>query len=232
MSYSAEQLALFRKTHGSSFDPNSAADRKKMADLPFVNVPVAKVVKLPAKTPAEQAQPTEGKAPAKSAEDALRARIIAEAKKCVGWKEKTGKNDGPEIDLILESVGLKGKREPYCAAFNYFVYKNAGAAKLVPGSAWSPDWVVKPTWTRKAGGATPKPGAAFGIYFESRQRIGHTGLIVEWNEAKGYVITIEGNTSGADAFGTEADREGSGVFMKKRKISEIHSVRDWVIKPK
>lgn len=163
---------------------------------------------------------------------AQRRLVVAVAKSAVGWSEKTGHNDGPEVDRILDSVGLKGSQDPYCAAFNYFCYSQAGLGKLVPRSAWSPDWVDKPTWTRTGGGTTPQPGAAFGIWFASKGRVSHTGLILEWHQDEGYVLTIEGNTSNNAAVGSAADREGGGVFMKKRKLSEIFAVRDWFLKPK
>lgn len=164
--------------------------------------------------------------------DSVRRLVLACAQACVGWSEKTGHNDGTEIDRILDSVGLKGTQNPYCAAFNYFCFKQAGYANLVPKSAWSPDWVAGATWTLARGGLTPLPGSAFGLFFKSQGRIAHTGLIVEWNAREGYAITIEGNTGAASAVGSDADREGQGVFKKKRRIADIHSVRDWIGKPK
>ena len=204
---------LFKKENGCEFDVNSKADRAKMDEIKRKGDPV---------------KPKVEPAPVSPALSGLRGRLIDEARKCVGWKEATGNNDGPAIDKILGSVGLKGTRNPYCAAFNYFVYKNAGASNLVPQSAWSPDWVARATWTKAKGGVTPKAGDTFGIYFANKGRVSHTGMIVEWHEKEGYAVTIEGNTSGHDSFGTAADREGSGVFEKKRKISEFHSIRNWI----
>lgn len=154
-----------------------------------------------------------------------RERVLAVAAGAVGTTELTGRNDGPLIEAILESTGNR-RGDPYCAAFNYWCYREAGLADLVPRSAWSPAWVAKPTWTRAKGGAEPKPADAFGIYFASKKRVAHTGLVKEW---RGKVcITIEGNTSRDAAAGSAADRDGGGIWSKRRLTSQIHSVRDWV----
>ncbi len=163
--------------------------------------------------------------------DANRAAILAAAKAIVGRTEKTGHNDGPEIDEILASCGLAGKQEPYCGATIRFVYNKAGLRGYGPGpadAAWSPNWSIDsvPTWTRASGGMTPKPGDTFGIWNNKLDRVGHCGIVVKW--AADYVVTVEGNTSNFEAIGTEADRNGDGVYMKRRRTSEIYAVRNWL----
>lgn len=49
--------------------------------------------------------------------------VITEAKKYLYVREKTNRNDAPEIDLWLKNCGL-GKGYPYCAAFTASMYKN------------------------------------------------------------------------------------------------------------
>lgn len=49
--------------------------------------------------------------------------VIAEAKKYTYVREKTNRNDAPEIDLWLKNCGL-GKGYPYCQAFFNSMYKN------------------------------------------------------------------------------------------------------------
>jgi hypothetical protein len=158
-----------------------------------------------------------------------RAKVIAEARRWIGTREATGQNDGPGIDAILGTVGLAGTRAPYCAAFNATVYSRAGVQGAWPRSAWSPDWLRGATWTRASGGRLPAPGDVFGIYFPSKGRIAHTGLVEQWGTS--VVVTIEANTSPDAAPGTEADRNGDGIWRKRRLVRQIHSVRDWISSP-
>jgi hypothetical protein len=153
-----------------------------------------------------------------------RERVLSVAQSLVGTTEATGRNDGPVIERILESTGNR-KGDPYCAAFNYYCYEEAGLGQLVPRSAWSPSWVAKPTWTRAEGGRTPEPADAFGIYFKAKKRVAHTGLVKKWGQA---VVTLEGNTSPDAAAGSAADRDGGGIWSKRRLQSQIHSVRNWI----
>jgi hypothetical protein len=160
--------------------------------------------------------------------DKQRARIIDAAKSYLGTRE-VGQNGGPRVDEILGACGLAGTRNPYCGCFNRRCYDLAGLKDKGPqkgDGAWSPNWVDRATWTQSQGGITPLPGDTFGIYFESKGRISHTGMVIEWSNS--HVLTIEGNTGAASAVGSEADRNGDGVYMKRRRVSEIHSVRNWL----
>jgi hypothetical protein len=154
-----------------------------------------------------------------------RERVLAVAVRLIGVREATGKNDGPVIEAILRSAGAS-KGDPYCAAFNYWCYSQAGLAALVPRSAWSPDWLRKPTWTLARSGLAPQPADAFGLYFPSKGRIAHTGLIRKWGSSA--TTTVEANTSPEAAPGTAADRDGGGIWSKRRLTRQIHSVRNWI----
>lgn len=158
--------------------------------------------------------------------DERRERVILEAKKTIGWKEATGNNDGARIDEILAAVGLKGKQEPYCAAYIVYIYDRADLPRLLPRSAWSPDLVTNPTWKYQKGGQDPKPGDVFGIFFKSKNRIAHVGLVEKWGGS--FCTTIEGNTSPDALPGSNADRDGQGIYRKRRLINQIYCVRSWL----
>lgn len=196
----AAQLAEFKRLHGSAYDANSRSDRAKMdAILGAV---------------AQQAP-----------EGDLRQRVVQVALTYVGEQETHGKNRSPLIDKMNRLTGV-ALGSPYCASFNALVYTEAKVPKPWPLSAWSPDWVKNPTWTQGSG-ATPRPGDAFGIWFASQGRVAHTGLVREWQD-NGVVITIEANTSPSAAVGSVSDRDGDGVWSKRRLRSQIHSVRNWI----
>ena len=154
-----------------------------------------------------------------------RDRILTVASRLVGTTEATGRNDGPVINDILGSVGMRGTGAPYCAAFNRYCYDGAGLRTVGPRSAWSPDWVARATWTRASGGRLPLPGDAWGIFFPARGRVAHTGLVRSWGTS--VVVTYEGNTSPEPASG-EADRNGDGIWSKRRLIRQIYSSRNWL----
>jgi len=154
-----------------------------------------------------------------------REDVLAVARSLLGTTEKTGRNDGPVIEAILASTG-NHRGDPYCAAFVYYCGKTAGYPKLYPRSAWSPDMVQSPTWTRARGGTEPRPADAFGIYFPAKGRVAHTGMIE--SASKSVFTTIEGNTSPEAKAGSAADRDGGGVWRKHRLRSQVHCVRAWV----
>lgn len=161
-------------------------------------------------------------APAKVAEPTLREKLIAAAVGQVGTQEKSGNNDGP-VDKYLVAVGLGGTRNPYCAAFVYWAGKTALAAKNpFPKSAWSPDFVGTGATAKIE---TAKPGDTFGIYFASKGRVAHTGLVRGWQGR--YLWTVEANTSPGQSSG-EADRNGDGVWSKLRDPRTIHRVKSWL----
>lgn len=157
----------------------------------------------------------------------VRVAVLRAATSSIGWTEATGKNDGPRIEAILASTGNR-RGDPYCAAFVYWSGLTAGYPRLYPRSAWSPDMVQSPTWTRARGGREPQAGDAFGIYFPAKGRVAHTGLIESANRS--VFTTVEGNTSPDAKPGSAADRDGGGVWRKRRLRSQVHAVRDWVTK--
>jgi len=155
-----------------------------------------------------------------------RDRILRVAAGLVGTVEKTGNNDGAKIDAILASVGLEGTGAPWCAAANRFVYDAAHLRTAGPRSALAAAWVSSPTWTAAKGGRTPLPGDPWGIWFASKGRVAHTGLVRTWGAQ--VVVTFEGNTSPDAVPGSASDREGDGYWSKRRLIRQIYSVRDWI----
>lgn len=151
-----------------------------------------------------------------------REKIVATALREVGTQERTGNNDGP-VDKYLAAVGLSKTRNPYCAAFVYWVGKNAGLSRNpYPRSAWSPDFLPAGSTSKIA---SARPGDTFGVYHASKGRIAHTGLVRGWQGR--YLWTLEANTSPGQSTG-EADRNGDGVWSKLRDPRTIHRVKSWL----
>ncbi len=165
----------------------------------------------------------------------------------IGVREKTGKNDGPEVEKYLRYVGL-GPGNAWCAALVSWTFGQAGFDQ--PKTAWSPALFPdkRVVWARKQqkpDGAmpglitynlqrtTPLSGDVFGIYFSELKRIAHCGFVDEWDGK--WCTTVEGNTNDAGSVGTNGNpanpiRAGpdEGVYRKKRLIKTIYKVTDWV----
>lgn len=100
----------------------------------------------------------------------------------------------------------------------------------MPVTGWVPAWFGQNRLVYKQGkilSRIPASGDVFGIYFASKRRLAHIGFVESWTEGK-YSNCIEGNTSGNAAAGSEADRNGDGVYRKYRLKTQIHSVADYI----
>jgi hypothetical protein len=129
----------------------------------------------------------------------------------IGVREKTGRNDGPEVEAYLARVGLK-KGNPWCAAFVSWIFWKAGYSK--PRSGWSPDLLPPSRRT-----TVPVPGAVLGIYFPEKKRIAHVGLVIRLQHD--WVESVEGNTN------VEGSREGGGVYKKLRHKRFVSAYSIW-----
>lgn len=164
----------------------------------------------------------------KPVELSQREKVVKAYTKKIGWCEKTGRNDGKEIEYILGNVGLK-KGDAWCAAFVYTCYYESGVTS-VPRSGYSPNWFPKAN-TYYVKGVRGKPTAeqadVFGIYIPSKKRIGHVGFIDSWPDGETKCITVEGNTS-LVTDGSKNDHDGQGVERKRRLKSQINKLSRWI----
>ena len=151
----------------------------------------------------------------------VEARYLKE----VGVREKTGNNDGKDVEKYLKSVGL-GKSYSYCAAFVHWVLESCGIPTSI--TAWSPTAENRNNliYSKSKWNKTPKSGDVFTLYSSKMKRINHTGFLHRYND--GIVTTVEANTSSNGAIsGSILDVNGDGVYMKKRSIHTIHSISRW-----
>lgn len=139
-------------------------------------------------------------------------------------REKTGRNDGPEVEYFLETVGRK-KGDAWCAAFASTVYHENGIPN--PMSGWSPAWFTKNIVYKRATpgikGFVSRPGQTFGLYYPEKKRVAHVGIIE--SETRMHYNTIEGNTNAAGS------NEGDGVYKKIRKKENIYIISDYILAP-
>ena len=160
-------------------------------------------------------------------ENLIRSRIKQIYSAEIGVREATGKNDGERVEEYLAVTQL-GKGYAWCASFVSWVFAEAGFPQ--PRTPWSPSLFPKERVIWEKGRQshlkpntqhlTPATADVFGIYFANLKRIAHAGFVDEWGDK--YLVTVEGNTNEAGG------NEGDGVYRKRRLISSIYQVADWV----
>lgn len=148
--------------------------------------------------------------------DEVRDRLHARFSSQVGVREATGRNDG-EVEAYLAITNLEAGHA-WCGAFISWVFAQEGFDQ--PRTPWTP--ALFPNRCTRSWKHRKKPQKAdvFGLYIPHLERIGHAGFVEKWGEK--FVTTIEGNTN------LEGNREGDGVYRKRRRTKNIHTVADWV----
>ena len=146
-------------------------------------------------------------------------KLVRVYRSFIGTREKTGKNDGPEVERFLAHEGL-GKGYAWCAAFVSFCLDSTGFKNTI--TAWSPTAHNKKAlvYTNGKFVDTPEPGHVFTLYYPKKKRIGHTGFYDGWAD-EDIIQTVEGNTN------DKKSREGDGVYVSLRPIGTIHSISSW-----
>jgi hypothetical protein len=154
-------------------------------------------------------------------QETLRTKLVAVAASQVGVREKTGKNDGPEIRKYLLEVNLS-EGYAYCAAGLTWCHNQLKIPN--PQSAWSPDWFkAYVVYRRNKPQISPfksLPGQVAGFYSESKKRVSHVALIESENRQHYYTIEFNTNGTGSD--------DGEGVRRLIRKKESVHVIGDHV----
>lgn len=158
--------------------------------------------------------------PVKAGSNQLRIRAMEYMLTQLHVREKTGNNDGKEVEEYLRSVGL-GKGYAWCMAFVFHGFQKSAddlkVKNLVPKTAGVMDCYRKAKERGFVIVLDPLPGDQFIMDFG--KGTGHTGIVTK-NHNKTNVFTVEGNTSRDPTYKGE-DRDGNGVFERNRPISSI-----------
>lgn len=148
----------------------------------------------------------------------LSLRALEIMKTQLYMREITGKNDSPEIDVYLKSVGAP-KGSAYCMALVYWAFSEAAKEQgkvnpLVKTGGVLNQWNKQP---KNVKFSKPEKGAIFIMDFGKGK--GHCGMVDDAYLDR--IHTIEGNTS-SDPSLPAKDREGNGNFERSRKLSAIN----------
>jgi len=148
--------------------------------------------------------------------------VVRAAQAEIGVRE-VRENAGPRVDAYNRYTSVKDA--PWCASFVSFCFHQAGFAQ--PRTAWSPALFPRERCVEfspsRLGNSGLAAGLVVGIYYPSKGRIAHCGIVTgidgDW------VFSIEGNTNNTGS------NEGDGVYAKKRHRQTIHSYSDWLGAP-
>jgi hypothetical protein len=148
--------------------------------------------------------------------------VVRAAQGEIGIKE-VRENAGPRVDAYNRYTGVKDA--PWCASFASFCFYKAGFQQ--PRTAWSPALFPRERCVEftplRLGNSGLAAGRVMGIYYPSKGRIAHCGIVTgidgDW------VFSVEGNTN------DDGGNEGDGVYAKKRHRRTIAKYADWIKAP-
>jgi hypothetical protein len=138
----------------------------------------------------------------------------------VGVREKTLRNDGPEVEKFLSYVGLR-KGNSWCAAFVSYCLgvNNVVEPSIRSGLAYNftkGKYVIKASDVLKYNLSLPK--GTIVIWQKGTTIFGHIGFAVKpWSGIRG--VTVEGNTSSGEK-GSQSN--GDGVYIRNRSINRLN----------
>ena len=147
-----------------------------------------------------------------------RAIFAYAAEALVGIREATGRNDGPMVRLMQETVGT-ANGESWCLSYvmsclAYAELKSGRRSRLPATEHCLTLWTTAPLEMRVQ--YSPLKGA-IPIWQHGATTNGHTGVFIE---AKGETfITVEGNTSAGLRLDGSLEREGQGSYRCRRHFS-------------
>lgn len=137
-------------------------------------------------------------------------KILSIAKKEVGTTESPKGSNKVKYNTEYYGRAVTGSAYPWCCAFVWWVFKQAGASKLFydgKKTAYCP--TLLDYYKKKGQTVTDyKPGDIVFFNFSGGTNPAHVGICTAWDGA--YITTIDGNTGN----GNEAN--GGAVMLRKR----------------
>lgn len=142
-------------------------------------------------------------------------RLACEA--LVGVREKSGRNDGPLVELIQETIG-GANQEAWCASYiqsclAYAEVKTGIESPIFPSEHCMTMWLRTPKKQRVK--KIPAAGA-IAIWNYPPSSNGHTGCVLEYEHKPGKMKMAEGNTTQGLKPNGEIERNGGGSYLTER----------------
>ena len=137
-------------------------------------------------------------------------KILSIAKKEVGTTENPKGSNKVKYNTEYYGRAVTGSAYPWCCAFVWWVFKQAGASALFYDghkTAYCPTLL---NFYKKNGQTVTdyKPGDIVFFNFSGKSTPAHVGICTAWDGT--YITTIDGNT------GTDNEANGGAVMIRKR----------------
>lgn len=144
--------------------------------------------------------------------------IIKILEKEVGIKEKPANSNKVKYNTKYYGKEVSGSAYPWCCAFVWWVFAEAGASELFYGGKKTAHCATLLNYHKKAGQSVSgnyKPGDIIFFNFSGKTNAEHVGICVEYNKSKGTITTIDGNT------GTVNEANGGAVMYRTRALKYV-----------
>lgn len=134
----------------------------------------------------------------------------------MGFVREEGDNEGEWVEAF-QATTMTPPGSAWCGSFVYWSMAQCGKAPEGDPSrfAWVPNWFPKERIVKQ-----PRVGDVFGLYFASKGRLAHVGIVVQVND-DGSVVTAEGNTNYLGS------RDGSGCHLRLRVPTSMDRFARW-----
>ena len=145
-------------------------------------------------------------------------KILSIAKKEVGTTENPKGSNKVKYNTEYYGRVVTGSAYPWCCAFVWWVFKQAGASKLFFGGEKTAYCPTLLNFYKKNGQTVTdyKPGDIVFFNFSGKTTPAHVGICTAWDGT--YITTIDGNT------GTDNEANGGAVMLRKRHKKYIVGV--------
>lgn len=146
-------------------------------------------------------------------------KILAIAKKEIGTKENPAGSNRVKYNTDYYGRAVTGSAYPWCCAFVWWVFKQAGASDLFYGGKKTAYCPTLLDYYKKKGQTVAgdyKPGDIVFFNFSGGTKAAHVGICKAWDGTN--ITTIDGNT------GTTNEANGGAVMERKRHKKYIVGV--------
>ena len=136
-------------------------------------------------------------------------KILKIARGEIGVKESPANSNRVKYNNAYYGREVSGSNYPWCCAFVWWVFREAGAAELFYGggrTAYCP--TLQKYHKAQAVSGDYRPGDIIFFNFSGKTSAAHVGICKSWDGA--YITTIDGNT------GTGNEANGGAVMLRRR----------------
>lgn len=147
-------------------------------------------------------------------------------------RERTGRNDGPEVEARQRAAGARPGVDPWCGCEMFWQQRACGLPSPAwPAAArnWSLGTSARTFFVRGVRGSLDsiRPGHIVTFYYANLGRVGHVGKVVALGRpvragrpARTFLVNA-GNT------GTGGGRDGAGVYNVTYPSYQIYAGANW-----